>query len=61
MKKFAAWYSAGLPESTQFRKQLFTSTEPSELKSNIFDYFQKWSTQRRIDTSSEPFLMGGHG
>jgi nifR3 family TIM-barrel protein len=61
MKKFAAWYSAGLPESTQFRKQLFTATEAAELRTTIFDYFQKWSNTQRLDTSHEPFLMGGHG
>lgn len=61
IKKFASWYSAGYPSSANFRKQLFTLKERTDVMSVIEDYCG--SIQRLVpsDTSHEPFLMGGHG
>lgn len=62
LKKFASWYSAGFPESASFRKRLFTLVgDRSELWNVIQEYFTNLSGASRKDTSSEAFLMGGHG
>ncbi len=61
LKKFASWYSAGFPESASFRKNLFKIAAKEELLSTIREYFSELSETNRKDTSSEAFLMGGHG
>ena len=61
LRKFAAWFSAGYPESAGFRKQLFVSGEIGALKDVVFDYFDRFKSVAQLDTSHEPFLMGGHG
>ncbi len=61
VKKFAAWYSAGYPDSAHFRRQLFEIKDREFLKAEIFAFFQKMESLPQADTSSEPFLMGGHG
>ncbi|OFZ18048.1 MAG: tRNA dihydrouridine synthase DusB [Bdellovibrionales bacterium RBG_16_40_8] len=60
-KKLAAWYSAGYPDSAQFRKNIFTLSDLAEVTNLAKDYFQQISCTVQHDTSSEPFLMGGHG
>ncbi len=61
MRKFAAWYSAGFPGSSQFRKTLFQSADRASTMAAIADYFKNLDPASQIDTSHEPFLMGGHG
>ncbi len=61
MKKFAAWYSAGYPGAAKFRKTIFQTKDPKEVRPRIVDYFEEISHIVQEDTSSEPFLMGGHG
>lgn len=61
LKKLSAWYSAGYPGSAQFRKTIFQLNERREILAHIQDYFGSLSETHQIDTSSEAFLMGGHG
>jgi len=61
IKKFASWYSSGYPGSGQFRRTLFQSQSQLEILRVVEDFFGSLSGQEQKDTSSEPFLMGGHG
>jgi nifR3 family TIM-barrel protein len=61
MRKFAAWYSAGFPGAAAFRKELFQLQERSSTLGRIQEFFAGVSSVAPADTSSEPFLMGGHG
>lgn len=61
VKKYAGWFSSGYPESSKFRKDLFSIKESGELLNYIEDYFSTLDTQNQKDTSQESFLMGGHG
>lgn len=61
LKKFAAWFSHGYPDSSAFRKQLFAHQTASDTLACIDVYFQKVTNCLQKDTSHEPFLMGGHG
>ncbi|MGE3975023.1 MAG: tRNA dihydrouridine synthase DusB [Bdellovibrionales bacterium] len=61
MKKFSSWFSAGYPGASQFRRDLFTSKSLEEVYGTVDGYFAKLSTLPQQDTSSEAFLMGGHG
>ncbi len=60
-KKLAAWFSTGYPGAAQFRKSVFQITTKVE----VFDYIEKFFTsmveQPQADTSTERFLMSGHG
>ena len=61
IKKFCAWFSAGYPDSSHFRKQIFLAKSQNEQDDLINDYFLKLKDYKPKDTSDEPFLMGGHG
>lgn len=61
LKKLSSWFSAGYPNSSQFRQRLFSTREKSELMEQIFQYFQSIRDLPQLDTSHEAFLMGGHG
>ncbi|MGE4131631.1 MAG: tRNA dihydrouridine synthase DusB [Bdellovibrionales bacterium] len=61
MKKFAVWYSAGLPGASQFRKTVFGQQDFQQTLSTIDRFFENLDPKSRADTSHEPFLMGGHG
>lgn len=61
LRKFAAWYSAGYPNSSHLRKLIFSSPSLPELRGMIADYFGPLKGYQPKDTSDEPFLMGGHG
>lgn len=61
MRKFAAWYSAGLPGAAAFRKSLFHIQSKAEVLSEINNFFISLGDVAPLDTSHEPFLMGGHG
>lgn len=62
MKKFAAWFSSGYPNAKKFRHELFTHNESLDnLATTITRYFHDMRVIEQMDTSSEDFLMGGHG
>ena len=61
LKKFASWFSSGYPNASLLRKSLFQSNSLAELKSIMDDYFISLDKVQQADTSSEAFLMGGHG
>lgn len=60
-RKFLAWYSAGFPGSSEFRKSVFTIQEPDELWTTAKEFFLKSTSVRDQRYMAEPFLMGGHG
>lgn len=61
LKKLAGWFSAGYPDSSRFRRELFSSKEKVELKDRIALYFDSVKELVQADTGEEAFLMGGHG
>lgn len=60
-RKFLAWYSAGFPGSSEFRKAVFTIPEPNQLWDTAFHFFESSTRLRDMQFLAEPFLMGGHG
>ncbi len=60
-KKFASWFSAGYPNSAQFRKEMFQSQKSGNLLQTVLDYYDSIQDIMQKDTSDQPFLMGGHG
>lgn len=61
LRKFAAWYSSGLAESSQFRSRIFALREMAETWIWIEKFFLS-QTRQRFQAAMEPgFLMGGHG
>ena len=60
LKKFAVWYSAGFPASSQFRKEIFQKLDIQSVVDLIDHYFSSVELNSRHD-SLEGFLMGGHG
>lgn len=61
VKKFATWFSAGYPESSQFRKNVFQIKDKYEIFNFAKEYFESVKGYAQKDTSDEAFLMGGHG
>lgn len=61
LKKFAAWYSTGYPGASQFRKDIFQTKDLQESLEKTLSFFDSISLYDQEDTSSEEFLMGGHG
>jgi tRNA-dihydrouridine synthase B len=61
LKKIGAWYSAGYPGSSQFRRTVFNTSGNENIYNCVRDYFTQIAPLRQADTSSEPFLMAGHG
>jgi tRNA-dihydrouridine synthase B len=61
LKKFAAWFSAGYPGASAFRKNLFQCATHDDLVVVIQTYFEALKLVQQVDTSQEAFLMGGHG
>ncbi len=61
IKKLAGWYSHGYPGSSQFRRELFKQQNKTELLSYVTTFFESIHNLEPEDTSSEGFLMGGHG
>ena len=60
-RKFLAWYSAGFPGSSEFRKKVFTIPEPEALWEEAFAFFRVAAAGRDLGFMQEAFLMGGHG
>ena len=61
IKKFAAWFSAGFPEASAFRRDVFSVKETGPLLEVVLSYFSDAQNLVKKDTSHEAFLMGGHG
>ncbi|MFN7728666.1 MAG: tRNA dihydrouridine synthase, partial [Bdellovibrio sp.] len=61
LKKFAAWFATGYPGAAQFRKQIFQAKTTDEVTDLALNYFNTLNEVSQADTSSEAFLMGGHG
>ncbi|MCB0384578.1 MAG: tRNA-dihydrouridine synthase, partial [Bdellovibrionales bacterium] len=61
LKKFSSWFSSGYPNSAQFRRDLFASTNVVEIYGRAQEYFLSIQHLMQADTSHEAFLMGGHG
>ncbi len=60
-RKFLAWYSAGFPGSSEFRKKVFSIQEGEVLWSEALSFFQESAAKRDSAFLKEDFLMGGHG
>ncbi|MDG0814808.1 tRNA dihydrouridine synthase DusB [Bdellovibrio svalbardensis] len=61
LRKFAAWFSTGYSGAAQFRKNLFQSKSNEEIMTLADEFFSGIGSVEQADTSSEEFLMGGHG
>lgn len=61
LKKISAWFSAGLPNSSEFRQQVFQEKEKSSVLNKIEDYFGMYENFQKKNPKYEPFLMQGHG
>jgi tRNA-dihydrouridine synthase B len=61
LRKFSMWYSAGYPESSQFRNDIFSTRTVDETYDRILHYYSNLDQFSKADTSHEAFLMGGHG
>ncbi len=67
LRKFAAWFSTGYPDSAQFRKKLFQSPNAQSILEESKIYFSNlFSKNNQSETNlksheEEKFLMGGHG
>ncbi len=63
-RKFLAWYSAGYPGSSAFRKFIFTHDDFPALIERALEFFdgvKKLGTESDSMRDSLPVLMGGHG
>ena len=60
-KKFSAWFSAGFPNSTEFRKNLFQEKDKQALVEKVEEYFKQVKAFEKPEPVYEPFLMQGHG
>ncbi|OQW50656.1 MAG: hypothetical protein A4S09_01820 [Proteobacteria bacterium SG_bin7] len=61
LRKFAMWYSYGLPEASVFRRELFSENDIDRLKSLIESYFLRVQNCIKVVPGRDDFLMGGHG
>lgn len=61
LRKFAAWFSTGLAESSSFRKKLFQCQNSDTILTESKTYFAKVNRPSETTHEQEDFLMGGHG
>jgi tRNA-dihydrouridine synthase B len=61
LRKFAMWYSYGLPEASSFRRELFSEQDVDRLKTLIESYFLRVQNCIKVIPGQDNFLMGGHG
>lgn len=61
LKKFAAWFSSGFPESAKFRKNIFQLNSIELILEAALLYFSDHKHFIPEDTNNDKFLMGGHG
>ncbi|MCC7442807.1 MAG: tRNA dihydrouridine synthase DusB [Bdellovibrionales bacterium] len=60
-RKFLAWYSAGFPGGSEFRRNVFTLVQEEDLWAEARGFFERSWRTRDFRHLAEPFLMGGHG
>jgi tRNA-dihydrouridine synthase B len=63
-RKFLAWYAAGYPGATQFRKFIFTHDNFEDIESAALEFFasvKSLGSQSDDLRDAQPVLMGGHG
>ncbi len=61
LRKFASWFSSGYAGASNFRKSIFQVDSMTGVMDLINEFFSGLSQVSQADTSSEAFLMGGHG
>ena len=61
LKKFAVWFSAGFPNSSEFRKNLFQEKNKGAVLARVADFFEQHKGFKKPEPCYEPFLMQGHG
>ena len=61
LKKFAVWFSAGFPNSSEFRKNLFQEKNKGAVLARVADFFEQHKAFKKPEPVYEPFLMQGHG
>lgn len=61
LKKFAAWFSSGLPHSGVFRQKLFQKKEKQDVLELISSLFDGTESRPFPSKEYEPFLKRGHG
>ncbi|HTL11004.1 MAG TPA: tRNA-dihydrouridine synthase, partial [Bdellovibrionota bacterium] len=60
-RKFLAWYSAGFPGGSEFRRAVFTLVQENDLWNEARSFFERSWKSRDLSQLSDKFLMGGHG
>jgi tRNA-dihydrouridine synthase B len=63
-RKFLAWYSAGYPGSSAFRKFIFTHEDFPALIERALEFFdgvKRLGGESDLQRDAVPVLMGGHG
>ena len=60
-RKFLAWYSAGYPGSSDYRKKVFHIPDGNQLWQETYDFFARATQDRDWSFMKDEFLMGGHG
>ena len=61
MKKFCAWFSAGIPHSAPFRKELFMEKDRDKVMEMIEEFFNDSHFTLKEVKEYGPELMRGHG
>ena len=61
IKKFCAWFSAGIPQSAPFRKNLFMEKDRKRVMEMIAEFFDVSSFSLKEEKEYGPELMRGHG
>ena len=61
IKKFCAWFSAGIPHSAPFRKTLFMEKDRKRVMEMIEEFFNASSFTLKEEKEYGPELMRGHG
>lgn len=63
-RKFLAWYSAGYPGSSAFRKFIFTTDDFSQILDHAYKFFEdvkNLGEDAELRRDADPVLMSGHG
>lgn len=61
LKKFFSWYSAGYPESSLFRKNIFSQSTLEGTIDEIKKYFAPLDSRGHREDESDLILKSGHG
>lgn len=61
IKKFCAWFSSGIPQSSSFRKNLFSEKDRGRIMELIEEFFDSPLSVPKEAQEYGPELMRGHG